>query len=529
VRVMVRLIVAGLLAVTILANGVLAVAIATTSEPQPKPVTPERVATVSRPAVVLVQSNYTVTISIADFTIPSSKSTQLVNALLGLVSAGRLNPYDQAAVRRAAIHIILTNPDAYYVPGSPVHDHLSMVATGSGFFVTEDGYLVTAAHVVTLDSAELRSDVLAVAKQPGNVAQVRQEIAAEAKRALGYSMTASELSSMVSFFERWLDRYLAIDKIDATYHVATGTVDAGDTLAASGATASVVSIDPTSTGHDIAIMKADLSGVPTLPLVSGSPRVGESDFVLGYPRESSTERQSSLNASVDQRFTTGTVLRASTQKTGWTAWGTDAQMTHGSSGGPVVDANGKVLGIVSFGKVDASGKPVPGEGYFVPAEYIRADLASDSVYATPSSGGLTATYYHALAERDIHRYRSELGLLQQISSHGPWDGYVAGDIRTAKAEIAAGHDQTPPEFASYVPAAAIGSMVLVALAVAAWSALAIAAALRAQALTATTAEPVLETLIAEAQVIPPPLTWDDIVGAQVSWQAVQEESTAPGG
>ena len=512
-RVVVRLVVAGLIAAAIAANGALAVAISTTTEPRPKPVTPERIHTVSSPAVVLVQSNYSVTISIADFTIPSSKTGQLVNALLALVNAGRLNPYDQAAVRRAAIHIILTNPDAYYVPGNPVHDHLSMVATGSGFFVTEDGYLVTAAHVVTLDAVELRSDVLRVAKEPGNVAQLRQDIAAESKRALGYSMTPAELNSMVGFFERWLDRYLSIDKIDATYHLATGTVDAGATLAANGATASVVSIDPTSTGHDIAIMKADLEGVPTLALVRGSPRVGESDFVLGYPRDSSRERQASVDASVEQRFTSGTVLRASPQQAGWTAWGTDAQMTHGSSGGPVMDADGNVLGIVSFGKVDASGKPLPGEGYFVPAEYIRADLASDSVNATPASRGLTATYYHALAERDIHRYRSELGLLQQISAHGAWDGYVAGDIRSARAEIAAGHDQTPPDFVSYVPAAAVGSMMLVALAVAVWSGLAIAAALKAQPVPEAVAELVLDTPTPEATVAPPPLTWEDIAGA----------------
>src|SRR5207247_8778899 len=66
-------------------------------------------------SLVLVQANYTVSTSLPTFTIPQSKNSLLIRKLQALVDAGKLNPYDDAAVKRAAVNIILANPDAYYV------------------------------------------------------------------------------------------------------------------------------------------------------------------------------------------------------------------------------------------------------------------------------------------------------------------------------------------------------------------------------------------------------------------------------
>ena len=489
----IRFVLAGLLVIGIAANGALLGGIWFTREPAPKPLTSSRIETASRPAVVLVQANYTVSTSLPSFTIPESKiRSVLVPKLQALVNAGKLNPYDQAAVDRAAINFILANPDAYYVPGARTHDQFGIVATGSGFFVTEDGYLVTAAHVVSADKADLLAETLAAAMDPDNVAQLRQDLADSLARDTGLTMTDAQLDTMVAFTQRWLNHYLAIDNVDVKYYLGTGTVETGDTLTGVGARASVVSLDPYGTGHDVAILKANVTGVSTLQLEAGTPHMGEATYAVGYPRQGYLDEAAPLDQTISATMTTGKVDTTQDQKGGWTAWGTDAPITHGNSGGPVLDPDGKVLGLVSFGEVDAQGNLLPGQGYFVPSQYILAALAADSVQLKTGSKSLTSTYYHALAEGDIQRYRTELGLLQEIQARTTFDGYIKDDVVTTEGKILSGNDKTPPDLNVYVLPAAASSGGLILLVLITWTALAIIGRRRKPALVALVTEPAAE-------------------------------------
>ncbi|HET7466657.1 MAG TPA: serine protease [Candidatus Dormibacteraeota bacterium] len=492
-RRVIRFVLAGLLVAGIAANGALLGGIWFTREPAPKPLTASRIETASRPAVVLVQANYTVSTSLPSFTIPESKiKSVLVPKLQALVNEGKLNPYDKAAVDRAAINFILANPDAYYVPGPRTHDTFGIVATGSGFFVTEDGYLVTAAHVVSADKADLLAETLAAAMDPQSVAQLRQDLADSLARDTGLTMTDAQLNTMVAFTERWLNKYLAIDNVDVKYYLGTGTVETGDNLTGVGARASVVSLDPYGTGHDVAIMKANVSGASTLQLAAGTPHIGEATYPLGYPRQGYLDEAAPLDQTISATMTTGKVDTTQDQKGGWTAWGTDAQITHGNSGGPVLGPDGKVLGLVSFGEVDAKGNLVPGQAYFVPAQYIRAALAADSVQLKDDPKSLTSTYYHALAEGDIQRYRTELGLLQDIQARTTFNGYIKDDVVSTEGKILSGNDKTPPDLLVYVLPAAATSGGLIVLVLITWTALAIIGRRRKPAPVAVTAEPVAE-------------------------------------
>jgi S1-C subfamily serine protease len=493
VRLVIRFVVAGLLLVAVAANGALLAGIWFTREPAPKALTAERVETASRPAVALVQANYTVSTSLPAFTIPESKVMQvLVPKLQAMVNAGQLNPYDKPAVERAAVNLILANPDAYYVPGSRTTDHYDMVSTGSGFFVTEDGYLVTAAHVVSADKAEILAKTLEIAKTPDETAQIRRDVADSFVRDTGYSMTSAQLDRMVAFIQRWVDRYLAVDKVDVKYYIGTGAVETGDHLRGTGARASLVSLDPYGTGHDVAVMKADVTGVPTLQLAAGSPHLGEASYPLGYPRQGYLDEAAPLDQTISPTMTTGKILTFQQQKSGWTAWGTDAKFTHGDSGGPVLGPNGEVLGIVSFATVDSQGKQLLGQGYFVPSEYIRAALAADSVTMSNGPKSLTSIYYHALAEGDIQRYRTELGLLQQIQARSSRNAYINADVISTQSQILSGNDKTPPDLTGYVLPAAASSGVLILAVIVTWTALAIVARRRQPVPAAVATEAVAE-------------------------------------
>ena len=461
-----RGVVIGLITLVLLANAALLGGIIYTREPAPKPLDAQRIMTASQPAVVLIQANYQVTGSVADITIPDANVQKLIKQVQAMIRSGQV-AYSQAAAERAAVNLVVNNPDAYYAPGSPISQDFSMVSTGSGFFVTEDGYLVTAAHVVSADKTEIRTQALAIEGDAQSIAAVRKQVKNDFVRDTGIALTEGQVDGLIKFYLHWLDHYLTIDKVDVRYYLGSGSVETGDHLKGIGARASVVSVDPTDSGHDIAIMKADLTGVPALPLAAGSPNFGDPTYVIGYPRQGYLQEDVPGDQTVPVAMSSGTVQTADSRK-GWKAWGTDAQLTHGNSGGPVLSSRGEVLGVVSYHNVDSQGNQVQGEGFFVPTQYIKEDLGPATSVPEGGPKTLTSIYYHALAEGDIHRYRTELAILGQIQSRSPWNDYVKQDIVSVQTEALSGNDKTPPDLASYAPASAASAAATILLALIVW-------------------------------------------------------------
>ncbi len=458
-----------LLAIAIIAGEGFGAWMIATREPAPKRLTPDRIEAASRPAIMLIQSDFAASVSVPDVIIPDAKYNQLVDKLQAMVNAGQLT--SDAQVDRAAIDLVASNPGAYYAAGDSLTSEIDYGGTGSAFFVTDHGYLVTAAHVVTSSKSEARDESVATYKDPENADQDRADLAKGLLAELGLTnsgvaVTAAEQDRLEAFWQTWVARYLTVKSVDATFRIESGTVQVGDQLDKSGLDASIVSVDPSDTGRDIAIMKANISGVPTLPLAGGFPQMGEATYAIGYPG-----LNGSSDAVISESMTSGRVQKTDDHGS-WTAYGTTATLRPGASGGPVIDASGKVMGIVSYSRVDSAKNQVYGGGFFIPSAYISDDLAAAKVHPQDSPTDITNTYYHAFAEGDIHRYKTELPLLKSILARTTFDAYIRQDIDDTEKQIAAGRDRTPPDLSPYLPYALAGAGGAVVLTMLLWLVLA---------------------------------------------------------
>lgn len=448
VRKLLRRVAIGAFVLVIVGDAALLAGIWATREPAPKALNAQRIFTASRPAVVLVQSEFEITSSVPRAVVPKAKQNVLTRQLQSMIDSGRL-AYDNHAIDAAALNLIVANPDAYIEPGSDrLSDKFTLEASGSGFFVNQDGYLITAAHVVSPQKSDILPVINDIKKQPDFIAQEEDDIKNSVYRDLAINLTDAQVKQMSAWVQRYEDKYTTIDKVDPKYYVGFGTVLAGQSLTTTGVHASLVSQEPVPPGRDVAVLRADVSTVPALPLANEEPYASSATNVIGYPRDRYLSEPPPSDATVKASLATG-VVNNRRWMDGWEAVGTDANVTHGNSGGPVLDRDGRVVGIVSFGNTDSQGRPLTGQNFFVPVTVLKEVLQKASV--KPAAGTLTSTYYQALSQGDFRHYRKELPLLTQVQSGSANEPYVKDDIVAIQSAILAGQDQTPPKLSIYLP------------------------------------------------------------------------------
>jgi serine protease Do len=110
---------------------------------------------------------------------------------------------------------------------------------------------------------------------------------------------------------------------------------------------------------DLALLKIDENELPTLPLMSQRPHVGQLVFAVGSPEG----LQNSLTMGV-----VSAVARQADPAKPLTYIQTDAPINPGNSGGPLVDMNGAVVGINTF--ILSQGGGSEGLGFAIPARVV---------------------------------------------------------------------------------------------------------------------------------------------------------------
>jgi putative serine protease PepD len=182
---------------------------------------------------------------------------------------------------------------------------------------------------------------------------------------------------------------------------------------------------------DVAVLEVDPSGLDLQPLALGSSaslEVGDQLAAIGdpfgYERSLSTGIVSGLDRTIEapNGFTVAHAIQ------------TDAALNPGNSGGPVLDADGKVVGIADQIATNGSSESNTGVGFAVPIDLVKAEL--DQLIA----GESVSHAYLGVSTTDA----TGGALVAEVGSGSPAAeaGLRSGDVVTAvdSTEIHDGND-----------------------------------------------------------------------------------------
>jgi len=308
---------------------------------------------------------------------------------------------------------------------------------GSSFIATSDGYLVTARHVVTPDKGVRLAFSRAGAATFGN-ADSRAVLKTFARYDLSTGAMRKVDRSIQGYARAKVKVKLSGPKVAVKLGVASGS---GERVAKS-VPAEVVYRSQPSLGEDVAVLRVRVDGqLPVIELAENPPLQGSQVFINSFPAAATYIKDFSKAAKLQPTLSKGTVTAVKSTKGGLPLYQTDANASPGSSGGAAFDEQGKIIGILSSGAVDANGSGV-GENYLMPLEAVRTALTRSGAKPQPSQTSLL--WEQGLNDYHQDYYTKALGEFQQVRDQYPAHAYVGRYIADSQAAINQGKDKTPP-------------------------------------------------------------------------------------
>ncbi len=254
---------------------------------------------------------------------------------------------------------VVTINDPYLNRQTDINVIYAPLDSGSGFIVNSDGYIVTAFHVVgdpktvrstgklrLMDSADVKLYIERAAVT-GYISRYNPQLGSElvSSNVTGNPPLITTQPNTNSTTDLLVQRNL-INVQSANQQI---RVKLPGTRSNSALNAKLVDVGTSGTQEDVAILKIDSTFKKLTPLTinSKSPVIGQKLQIYGYPGLDD-DMYSDFNTTIIKPTVSTGVFTSAVSQNGTTYYETSAKTVQGYSGGPVVDLNSNVMGIIIY-------------------------------------------------------------------------------------------------------------------------------------------------------------------------------------
>lgn len=389
------------------------------------------------PGVTQVQTVFSATVYVNKVEMGTRAFNQLVDSVNRLDTSGSM--ISAAEKLDIVVRALYNNPLRYFVRTAGYYrQQHRIISSGTGFFITGDGYLVTNTHIIDRDSVYIRKKFILSTFQEVTDANIRalqnswdMTLSDEQRNLLNdaYSVIYSQVSSMIIFD---LQR-----QIFAQFRIDNGSGQ----LITRRLPARVIISGRAMPGKDVALLKIDsVKQMPTLRMSSDSiPRIGGEIFVYGYPEPVNSNAYLAKETSSEPTLTAGIVSAIKRSIGGWPVVQMDAVINHGSSGSPVCDNAGQVVGLATFGTLEQTGVLASGYNFALPMSIVRQFL--DSVNVKPEMSESSVVYNKGLDNFFKGYYYQAMSKFESVKKLNDIYPAVNYYIAECKKKISLGEDK----------------------------------------------------------------------------------------
>lgn len=331
-------------------------------------------------------------------------------------------------------------------------------ATGSGFFVSPDGYLVTNGHVANPD--DQLTAYYAVSQMAPTI--FKDAVSTVAAATLGYNPPADIVEKAYQqtlqttyqgdvqkladdLYQDYRSGKLKIDNIKKSNFIQLGVASGSQTkVEQMGKPARL--IDSPYKGdfdsNDLAILKIEGSNFPTVGLGdTQGVQIGKELYAIGYPGivQALMGQLTDEGSQLEPSMTKGVVSAKKKLTDGTEAFQTDAAITHGNSGGPAVDTGGKVIGVTTWSLGDNPG----GEGFnfLISVDEVQRLLTRNNV-KTDQVSLSTAAWAKGLDLFGQKKYKDAMKEFETAKNLYPDNVDIQGYITKCQEAISRGEDKS---------------------------------------------------------------------------------------